>query len=215
MSPTETQDVTPFPCSCGCSSFKNLEPYYTHQHIEFPEIVMSVIHFILYKGECTACGKTSKGYVPGEFKTGFGPRFTALVGEISGIDGNSRETVQTFCSSVLGVPISLGALQKIIDRASAAVKPHYESIRDVARSQEVNYLDETTWKKGGKLHWLWVMINSTVAYFMLCIDTDPRKRLNSLSVSGKVSWSVTVTDSIRAGSMAGASEVYSVCLYAI
>lgn len=167
MSPTETQDVNPSTCACGCSSFKNLKPYYTHQHIELPEIVMSVIHFTLYKGECTACGKTGKGYAPGEFKTGFGPRFTALVGEISGIDGNSRETVQTFCSSVLGVPVSLGALQKIIDRASAAVKPHYETIRDIARSQDVNYLDETTWKKGGKLHWLWVMTNSTVAYFMI------------------------------------------------
>lgn len=167
MSPTETQDVMPSACSCGCSSFKNLKPYYTHQHIELPEIVMSVIHFILYRGECAACGKTGKGYVPGEFRAGFGPRFTALVGEISGIDGNSRETVQSFCSSVLGVPVSLGAIQKIIDRASAAVKPHYEAIRDVARSRDVNYLDETTWKKGGKLHWLWVMTNSTVAYFMI------------------------------------------------
>jgi len=167
MSPTEIQDVIPSACSCGCSSFTNLEPYYTHQHIELPDIVMSVIHFILYKGECGACGKSSKGYVPDEFRTGFGPRFTALVGEISGIDGNSRETVQTFCSSVLGVPISLGAVQKIVDRASVAVKPHYEAIRDIARSQDVNYLDETPWKKGGRLHWLWVMANSTAAFFMI------------------------------------------------
>jgi transposase len=167
ISPTETQDVNPSACSCGYGSFKDLEPYYTHRYIELPEIVMSVIHFTLYKGECTACGKTGKGYVPGEFKTGFGPRFTALVGEISGIDGNSRETVKTFCSSVLGVPVSLGAIQKIIDRASAAVKPHYETIRDIARSQNVNYLDETTWKKGVKLHWLRVMTNSKVACFMI------------------------------------------------
>lgn len=167
MSPTETQDVNPATCSCGCSSFKNLEPYYTHQYIELPEIVMSVTHLTLYRGECSGCEKTGKGYVPREFRAGFGPRFTALVGEISGIDGNSRETVQTFCSSVFGVPVSLGAIQKIIDRASAAVKPHYETIRDVARSRNVNYLDETTWKKGRKLHWLWVMTNSTVAYFMI------------------------------------------------
>jgi transposase len=128
MSPTETQDINPATCSCGCSSFNNLEPYYTHQHIELPEIVMPVIHFILYRGECTGCGKTGKGYVPGEFRAGFGPRFTAPVGEIGGIDGNSRETVQTFCSSVLGVPVSLGAIQKIIDRASAAIRPHYGGV---------------------------------------------------------------------------------------
>ena len=167
MDPTETREVKPTPCSCGCRIFKNLTPYYTHQHIELPEIIMTVIHFILYKGECTACGKIGKGHIPQEFGTGFGPRFSALVAEIGGIDGNSRETIKTFCASVLGIHISLGAVQKTIDRASAAIKPHYEAIRDKARSQDVNHLDETTWKKGGKLHWLWVMANSVVAFFMI------------------------------------------------
>lgn len=50
--------------------------YYTHQHIELPEIVMRVTHFILRKGTCATCGKIGRGYVPGEFRTGFGARFT-------------------------------------------------------------------------------------------------------------------------------------------
>ena len=108
-----------------------------------------------------------KGRLPKEFGTGFGPRLTSLIAEIGGIDGNSRETIQTFCSSVLGIKISLGAIQKVIDRASAAIKPHYEAIRDKARSESVNHLDETTWKNGGKLNWLWVMANSVVAFFMI------------------------------------------------
>ena len=156
MSPTEKRDVMPSVCSCGCTSFSDLKPYYTHQHIELPQIVMTVIHFVLYRGRCTACGKINKGYVPREFSTGFGPRFSALVGELGGIDGNSRETIKIFCESVLGVHISLGAIQKIIDRVSCAIQPHYEEIRDKARSQNINHLDETTWKQGGKLNWLWV-----------------------------------------------------------
>ena len=167
MPPTETVAVHPGPCSCGCRTFKDLLPYYTHQHVELPEIVMTVIHFILYKGKCTACGKIGKGYVSAAHSTGFGPRFSALVAEIGGIGGNSRETIQSFCSSVLGVKISLGAIQKIIDRASAAIMPHYEAMRDKARSVRVNHLDETTWKSSGKLHWLWVMANRTVAFFMV------------------------------------------------
>ncbi len=167
MSPTETRDIMPSVCSCGCTSFSDLKPYYTHQHIELPQIVMTVIHFILYRGRCTACGKVNKGYVPGEFSTGFGPRFSALVGELGGIDGNSRETIKTFCESVLGVHISLGAIQKIIDRVSCAIQPHYEEIRDKARSQDVNHLDETTWKQKGKLNWLWVMASTAVAFFMI------------------------------------------------
>jgi len=167
MTPTKTESVNPGPCSCGCRTLKDLKPYYTHQHIELPEIVMTVIHFILYQGKCTACGKTAKGYVPEEYQTGFGPRLCALVAEIGGIDGNSRETIQTFCSSVLGFKISLGAIQKVIDRASTAILPHYEAIRDKARSVKVNHIDETTWKNSGKLNWLWVMASPVVAFFMV------------------------------------------------
>ena len=167
MSPTETRDIIPSVCSCGCRHFSDLKPYYTHQHIELPEIIMTVIHFVLYQGRCTACGKVNKGYVPREYRAGFGPRFSALVGELGGIDANSREIIKIFCDSVLGVHVSLGAIQKIIDRVSCAIHPHHDVIRDKARSQEINHLDETTWKQRGKLNWLWVMASSAVAYFMI------------------------------------------------
>ena len=167
MPPTRTEAIHPGPCPCGCHTFTALRPYYTHQHIELPEIVMTVIHCILYQGTCTACGKTGKGYVPTAWQTGFGPRLCALVAEIGGIDGNSRQSIQSFCSSVLGCTISLGAIQKIIDRASRAILPHYEAIRDKARSVAVNHVDETTWKNSGKLNWLWVMASPVVAFFMV------------------------------------------------
>ena len=167
MPPTETLEILPLACSCGCSNFSNTEPYYTHQHIELPKIVMQVKHFILHKGKCVACGTTRKGYVPKDFKTGFGPRFTALVGEVGGIDGSSRETVRKFIGSVLGVPISAGAVQKIIDRVSSALEPHYKAIGSVIRKQPVCHFDETTWKKGRELNWLWVMANRGSAFFMV------------------------------------------------
>ena len=167
MPPTKTEIVHPGPCTCGCRTFTELRPYHTHQHIELPEIVMTVIHFILYRGKCTNCGKTGKGYTPKTFQTGFGPRLCALVAEIGGIEGNSRQAIQAFCSSVLGCNISLGAIQNIIDRASRAILPHYEAIGDKARAVAVNHVDETPWKNSGKLNWLWVMANSVVAFFMV------------------------------------------------
>lgn len=167
LDPGETRNVYPRPCQCGCGEYDNLEPYYTHQHMEFPRIVMQIIHFILYKGRCRSCGRVSKGYIPREFQTGYGPRLSALIAELSGIAGNSREMVQSFCSSVLGIPISLGAIQKVIDRGSEAVKPHYEAIGDRARTEEVNHVDETPWYNGGKLNWLWVMASPVAAFFMV------------------------------------------------
>lgn len=167
LKPTETRDIHPKCCPCGCTEFENIQPYYTHQHIDLPEIVMKVIHFVLYKGRCRSCGKVNKGYVPREYQTGYGPRFSAFIVELAGVAGNSRDMVRTFCSSVLNVSISLGAIQKVIDRASKAVKPHYQAIRDRARASRINHIDETTWHKNGKLNWLWVMANSVVAFFMI------------------------------------------------
>lgn len=165
--PTEVQDVHPQQCPCGCSRFTDEHPYYTHQHIELPPIQMEITHFKLYQGKCASCGKINKGHVPKEFTTGYGPRFSALIVELAGIAGNSRDMVKSFCDSVLNVPISLGAIQKVIDRASKAIEPHYETIKDTARSHDINHVDETSWKNGGQLHWLWVMANTVVVFFMI------------------------------------------------
>jgi len=169
MEPTVETPLCPKVCSCGCSGFdpKSIQPYYTHQVIELPEIQMDIQHFILHKGICEQCGEPVKAYLPEDKQTGYGPRLSALVAEVSGIQGNSRETVRTFCQSVLGFSISSGAIQKIIDRSSQALKPVYDQIGNIARNCDVNYIDETSWFQQGVLNWLWVMANRSVAYFMI------------------------------------------------
>jgi transposase len=58
-------------------------------------------------------------------------------------------------------------MQKIIDRVSEAIMPHYTTIGEVARASVVNYIDETSWLTHGDRHWLWVMANPSVAYFQI------------------------------------------------
>ena len=67
------------------------------------------------------------------------------MGEMAGMQGTSRRLMQDFCHSVLSLPISLGAIQKLIDRTSRALVPHYEAIATVARQASVGYIDETPW----------------------------------------------------------------------
>jgi len=92
---------------------------------------------------------------------------SALIAELVGRYGNSRTTVQPFCASVLQVPISLGAIQKVQARAAAAIAPHYEAIGQQARAAELNHLDEPPWYKQGQLHGLWVMAKTSVAFFLI------------------------------------------------
>jgi transposase len=75
--------------------------------------------------------------------------------------------VQTFCASVLGVPISLGAIQKVLDRVTQAIDPYYAVIARQARQAPVNYIDETPWYCRNALEWLWVMASERVAFYMI------------------------------------------------
>jgi transposase len=128
---------------------------------------MDIIHYVLHKCRCPQCGKIVKAQLPNEYQPGYGPRLSALIAEMSGTQGNSRETVQGFCKSVLGFSISTGAIQKVVDRASEAIKPYYEAIGDRARNSRINHVDETSWFQCGKLKWLWVLANNAVSYFMI------------------------------------------------
>jgi transposase len=86
-------------------------------------------------------------------------RLTALIGELSGPQRSSRGAVQEFCASVLGLPISRGTIQRAVDWVSDAITPHYEAIAEKARAATVN------WYQHGVSVWLWVMANTTVAFF--------------------------------------------------
>lgn len=169
LEPTNTIITMPEMCTCGCKNLipKTIEPFYVHQHFEAPSMPLDITHVQLNKGLCAACGKVVHSAIPREFRFGYGPRLSALIAELSGIQGASREMVQNFCNSVLGIPISIGGIQRILDRTSEAILPHYDKIGQTARSQHVNHVDETSWFQNGKLKWLWVMVNASVAYFMV------------------------------------------------
>lgn len=165
LEPTATVALFPETCACGQSGFAALRPYHTHQVIELPVIRPEVTHWMLHQGWCLSCGKLCKAPIPAEHGSGYGPRVTSVVGEMTGIVGASRSAVQDLCASLFGIPLSTGVLQKMVDRVSEAIRPHYTAIGEVARTSPVNYIDETSWLLHGDRQWLWVMANPEVAYF--------------------------------------------------
>ncbi|MFP4035829.1 MAG: IS66 family transposase [Desulfovermiculus sp.] len=168
LEPTEVKHIHPEGCECGSPSFADQGVYYTHQEVELPPISLIVRHFQLHQTQCTTCGRVHKPQAPKGHTTGYGPRFSALVALLSGDHGDSRETVQRFCLQVLGLHLSTGTVQNIINRSSQAILPHYEAIREKAHSFAVNHADETPWYQArGVLQWLWVLCNTQVAYFMI------------------------------------------------
>jgi transposase len=179
LRPTEVLEHFPEPCSCGCAELGESEPYYIHQVIELPKIELSVRHIILYRGRCSGCGKTVKAHIPFALRTGFGPRLSAMVVELTGAHGDSRRAVQDFLYSVFALRVSQGAIQKITDRLRQAIEPHYEAIRKAVHSAPVNHADETIWKRKKGVEWLWLLCNSTAAFFLIHKNRS-RKAFESL-----------------------------------
>ena len=167
LAPTSVVEVRPAPCVCGNTEFPVTSPYYTHQVIEVPPITMEVTHWVLHQGWCRDCGRWSHAPIPAEQASSYGPRFSALMGELAGTYGNGRRMVQSVCASVLGVPISLGARQKVLDRVTQAIDPYYAVMAKQARRASVSYIDETPWYCLNTLEWLWVMASDTVAFYMI------------------------------------------------
>ncbi len=108
LEPTKVVPIIPDRCACGNWQLdaEKMKPFYTHQHIELPEIKMDVTHYVLHKCQCQNCGKTVKAKLSKGNQVGYGPRLSALIAELSGIEGSSRLTVQGFCQSVLIFSIS-------------------------------------------------------------------------------------------------------------
>lgn len=174
LAPNRVVNHRPERCTCGGTDFADLTVYYTHQQVELPEIKPDVTHHCLHEGTCTTCGRAvqaSRNQIPPLERCGFGPRMTAFVALMAGILGASRRDIQRLLADVFEVPASLGAIQKTINRASDAVESHHQSIGEIARSAAVNHIDETSWRsqRGAQvlLRWLWVMTNTTVAFFRL------------------------------------------------
>jgi transposase len=167
LAPTTGHEVRPERCACGNTTLALRRPYDTHQVLELPPIAMEVTHWVLHQGWCGDCGRWTKAQVPAEQRLGYGPRFSALMGELAGTYGNGRRMVQTFCASVLQVPISLGAIQKLLDRVTRAIDPSYGAMATQARQSSVNYIDETSWFCMPTLHGLWVMASERVAFYMV------------------------------------------------
>lgn len=168
LAPTSVERVVPIACDhCGHDELSDPTPYDERQVVELPSVQLLVTLLLLCQATCPACGKVTKAPLPPQQSTGYGPRLSALLTLLMGPDGISRRALQRLCSSVLQLPISLGALQKIDTRGSHAIQAHHQAIGALVQTAPVCHLDETTFAQQRRLHWLWVMATRTEAYFRL------------------------------------------------
>jgi transposase len=86
-----------------------------------------------------------------------GPDAQAAVGLFKNKYGLSYGDIQGLLKDFFGVGISRGGAAQIVLRTARRAHDAYHAIVRIVRQSPIVYPDETGWKIGGRLWWLWVL----------------------------------------------------------
>lgn len=70
-----------------------------------------------------------------------------------------------------GISVSRGGAAQVVLRVTERHEPAYDAIQQIVRRSDTVYPDETGWKIGGWLQWLWVFVTPTAT---LCVIRPSR-----------------------------------------
>ncbi len=178
LKPDKVVEVHPEGCSCGCKEIINQTVFHTHQQCEV-QILVEILHVLLFQGRCAKCGKKVKARIPAEFSTGYGPVLTSLVGALIALTGCTRRQAKELLADSgyfrtkdgKNLPLSTGTVQSLLDRCSKALEPVHNIIGQIARLSPLNHIDETSWPmfgpNGVHKYWLWTMVSPHVIYLSI------------------------------------------------
>lgn len=142
---------------------------------EMPRVEPTIIQFDVHVGHCVDCGRRLQGRHPqqtsdalGAAASQLGPRAIALATHLQKELGLSFGKVKGLMSSVFGIGVSRGGLAQAILRVADRLEPtHREIVRQLPQAPVISP-DETGWRVGGHLAWLWVFeASDSVVYAVL------------------------------------------------
>ncbi len=154
----------PLPAEAGAN---DPEPTW-HQTAELPQVLADVTEHLGHARTCPHCAKVTQAVIPADIRAHiFGPRLTAGIAYITGGLHLSKRDAETTVETLFGVPVSLGKISAVEQEVSAALaEPYAEAGQAVVAAASKN-VDETSWKRRGKLAWLWVAVTQACSYFLI------------------------------------------------
>jgi transposase len=139
-----------------------------HQVAELPPIAVIVSEHRLHRLACPDCGRETRAELPADVpRSAFGPRLQAAVAALSVRNRISRRDVAALSADLFGCPLSVGAVDAICQRTSAALDQPYAELRQAIEQAGVVNVDETGWKQAGKRRWLWGAFTARAAALLI------------------------------------------------
>jgi transposase len=149
------------------------------------EIVKKPIHIEQHTGLCYWCEHCQKFHyapMPAHIEKGqlIGPRLTAVIAYMKGGCHCSFSTIRKFLRDVVGITISRGQLNKLIQKASAAFDQAYNELLEHMPNEAKLNVDETGHKENKKRFWTWCFRGDTYTLFKIADTRGSRVLIDVL-----------------------------------
>ncbi len=157
-------------CGGGLEEGETVSQFQT----EIPEPRVECIEFRIHVGRCRHCRRRVQGRHPrqtsdaiGSAASQLGPRALALATQLNKGLGLPYGKTATVLEEAFGLQVSRGGLCQAMARVARKGEPTYQAlVEEIRRSPSVTP-DETGWRVGGELWWMWAFSTSQVTVYAI------------------------------------------------
>ncbi len=139
----------------------------TRQVIDIPVIKPICIEHRIYHKTCT-CGQSVESSFPANVtaKVQYGAGVESLVGYLHARQYLPYQRMKEFFTDVMGLPVSVGGINHILNRLIQKALPHYEQIKERLYGSVFIGTDETGVKVNGAKDWMWTWQNDDLTFIV-------------------------------------------------
>ena len=171
--PDEIIDV-PLPEQCPDCGGEAEEDHVNQQfQVEIPRKPI-IRRFDIHVGWCRRCGRRLQRRHPLQTSNATGAAASQLGGDLQALIalmkdkyGLSYGDIQGLLDEAFGISISRGGAAQVVLRVAERSEPVYDVIGQIVRCSRTVYPDETGWKIGGRLQWMWVFVTKNVVLYVI------------------------------------------------
>ena len=157
-------------CGGGLEECKTVSQFQT----EIPEPRVVRIEFRIHVGHCRCCRRRVQGRhgrqtsnAIGSAASQLGPRALALATLLNKGLGLPYGKTATVLEQAFGLGVSRGGLCQALERVAEKAEPTYQALVEQVRGSPSVTPDETGWKVGGQLWWMWVFSTPQVTVYAI------------------------------------------------
>jgi transposase len=167
----------PLPENCPeCHAPLDEAPVVVHDQyqIDLPEPKPVITRFRVPVVRCSACYRRIQGRHPeqtsdalGAAAVQYGPRLLGFAADLKHRIGASYRKCSSILLTLTGLVVASAALVRSGHRLRDLARPSYDRLVEAARRSQVQHVDETGWKIGGRSAWLWVFADEHATLYRI------------------------------------------------